>query len=262
MKNRNDEIRQANRKAIPKFILALILACLAGGALGFCISFFGLETLAGTFHAAGAAFSRQIAPWLLVVCAVLEAGVCLPLYFTSKREVRAWDGEDEIASDRIDRRLSVTLWISSVAFVCAMFLLTASYAGGDHPALVFMGIAAFLVVMAETILVQQRMVDLTKRLYPEKQGSVYEFRFKKKWMDSCDEAEKILIGQCAYRAYNAVNRTCMLLWLIFTLTALFLDTGFLPVLTVCIIWAVSQSVYCYWSIKLSTPPACGRGTPR
>lgn len=41
MTNRNDEIRQANRKAMPKFILILILACLVGGVIGFCAAFFG-----------------------------------------------------------------------------------------------------------------------------------------------------------------------------------------------------------------------------
>ena len=256
MKSRNDEIKQANRKALPKFILILVLACLVGGVFGFCAAFWGLEAIAGTFHAAGTVFSRRAAPWLLLVCAVLNLAVFLFLYLTCKREIAAWDGEDEAVSNRIETRLSVVLWIGSVIFICAMFLLTAAYSGGglaDSSAMVSLGIAGFVAVMAETIIFQQKLVDLCKRLYPEKQGSVYDVRFKKKWLDSCDEAEKILIGKCAYKAYSAVNTVCLVLWLVFTLTALFLNTGFLPVLTVCIIWGVSQSVYCRWSIKLSRP---------
>ena len=256
MKNRNDEIKQANRKALPKFIIVVILACLAGGVLGFSVAVFGPDGMAEGLHAAGAAFSRRAAPWLLAVCAVLDPLICLPMYFTSKREAAAWDGEDEAVSDRVERRLSIVLWACSVIFICAMFLLTAAYSGGglaDNFSMAFLGIAGFIAVMAETIIFQQKLVDLCKRLYPEKQGSVYDVKFKQKWMDSCDEAEKILIGKCAYKAYSATEAACLVLWLVFTLTALFLNTGFLPVLTVCIIWAVSQSVYCYWSIKLSKP---------
>lgn len=255
MTNRNDEIRQANRKALPRFLLILILACLAGGVVGFCAAFFGLDAMAAGFHSAGMAFSRRVAPWLQVACVVLELAVCLPMYRTSKREVAAWDGEEEEVSDHIERRMSIVLWISGVIFICAMFLMTASYASGmdGSPALLLVSIVGFVAVMAETVIFQQKLVDLCKRLSPEKQGSVYDVKFKKKWMDSCDEAEKILIGKCAYKAYSAVNAACLTLWLVFTLTALFLNTGFLPVLTVCIIWAVSQSVYCYWSLRLSKP---------
>ena len=76
-------------------------------------------------------------------------------------------------------------------------------------------------------------------------------KFRKKWLDSCDEAEKLMAGQCAYKAYSASTKACAGLWLVFTLSALFLGTGLLPILAVCLIWAVNQCVYSYWSIKLS-----------
>lgn len=46
---------------------------------------------------------------------------------------------------------------------------------------------------------------------PEKKTSVYDLKFQKKWMDSCDEAEKILIGKCAYKAFGKTNLTCVIL---------------------------------------------------
>lgn len=252
MTNRNDEIRQANRKALPKFILIVVLGCLVGGALGFSMARFGMDAMADGLFAAGDAFCRA-APWLLVACAVLEPAICLPLYFAGKREADGWDGEDETVSDRVERRLSIALWASSILMICAFLLLAAAFTAGlDVGALsFFLSIAGFLAVMAEAILIQQKQVDLCKRLNPEKQGSVYDVRFQKTWLDSCDEAEKVIIGQCAYKAYTAVTYTCLLLWMVFSLTALFFGTGFLPVLVVCVIWAVSQSVYCYWSIRLS-----------
>lgn len=257
MTNRNDEIRQANRKALPKFILIVVLACLVGGVLGFSVAVFGPEGMADGLRAAGTAFSRRAAPWLLALCAVLEPLICLPMYFTSKREVASWDGEDEVVSGRVERRLSIVMWISNVLLICAFFLVAAAYSGGLDVGLPMfvLSIAGFVLFMAEAIVLQQKLVDLAKRLNPEKQGSVYDTKFQKKWMDSCDEAEKIMIGQCAYKAYAAAGIACLVLWGVFALSALFLDTGFLPVLAVCVIWGVLQSVYCWWSIKLSSPGA-------
>ena len=77
---------------------------------------------------------------------------------------------------------------------------------------------------------------------PKKTASVYDTKFQKKWMDSCDEAEKIMIGKCAFKAYSATNTVCTVLAIALALCALFLGIGFLPSLVVCLIWIVNQSV--------------------
>jgi hypothetical protein len=258
MTNRNDEIKQANRKALPKFILILVVAALIGGMVGASGALLGIENLADGLYVAGFVFASRVAPWLMVVCIVLNLIICLPMYFSAKGMVNQWDGEDEAVSADIEKKISIALWINSTILVVGLFLAGAAYSvglsGGDL-VLFPLTIVAFLVLLWESVFVQQKLVDLTKRLYPEKTASVYDVRFRKKWLDSCDEAEKIIIGKCAYKAYSAATYTCLVLWMVFTLSALFLDTGFLPVLAVCIVWGVMQSVYYYWSIKLSLPGA-------
>ncbi len=96
-------------------------------------------------------------------------------------------------------------------------------------------------------------MDATKQMNPEKRGSVYDTKFHKKWMESYDEAERAIIGQCALKAYQAVTITCLALWAVFALGGMFFSWGFMPAMAVCIIWGVSQSVYCYWCLKLSKP---------
>lgn len=257
MKN-NDEIRQANRKAMPKFILTVI----GGLALGFVIGFvgwFGLGALGqDSIAAAMTGLGNELAmaaPWLLAACGAIELISGVILYQQAKAIIKDWDGEDETVSDQAEKPLNLALWISSMAQVAAFFLMTAAYSAGMESKSeafgMLGGVIAFVVVLAITVILQQRLVDLVKQLYPEKKASVYDTKFQKEWLAQCDEAEKAQIGECAYHAYNAVNKICMALWLAFTLTALFLDTGILPVLAVCIIWAVSQSVYCRWANKLS-----------
>lgn len=261
MTDRNDEIRQANRKALPRFLLTMFCAALVGGTFGYCAAAFGLDGVAGGLRQAGEFFSLSIAPWLLLACAVAQPLVCVPLYLRAKRRLTGWDGEDETVSEQLDHDLSILLLISSIFTLGGMFLLGASYAApiltGEDPHLMsLVGVPIFFIAsMVEALLIQQRIVDLSKRLAPEKKASIYDMHFQKKWFDSCDEAEKLIIGQCAYKAYSASSKVCVGLWLVFTLSALFLDTGLLPILAVCLIWAVSQCVYSYWSIKLSSPGA-------
>lgn len=44
-------------------------------------------------------------------------------------------------------------------------------------------------------------------------------------MDSCDEAEKLMIGKCAYKAYAAANTACAVLAITFAVCALIFNTG-------------------------------------
>ena len=94
------EIKQQNRKAMPKFIVIMILSVLIGGAFGFCASYYGLNGFAGKLTAAGTYFSSRMAHWLLLALALVQPAVCLPLYFQGKRMVMHWDGEDDAAAEK------------------------------------------------------------------------------------------------------------------------------------------------------------------
>lgn len=252
------EIKQQNRKAMPKFIVIMTLSVLIGGAFGFCTSYYGLNGFSGKLTAAGTYFSSRMAHWLLLAMALVQPAVCLPLYFQGKRMVMHWDGEDDAAAEKAEEKLSIVMWISGAAMILGYFLIAAAYMAGNS---IFTGkdvlfgfwlsIVAFVALMVENTLLQQRSVDLTKRLYPEKTASVYDTHFRKKWLDSCDEAEKIMIGQSAYKAYIAGNQVCHALAAILAISALVFGTGALPSLAVCAVWMVMQCVYSREAMRLS-----------
>lgn len=259
MKEVNESAKSENKKALPKFILIVVCSLVLGGVLGFAMAALGAEKLGDVLAAAGAFFTRHVAAWLLMVLPVAELALCLPIYFSAKKQLSVWDGEDEAVSGEIEAKLSVCLWITSLATVLAFFLLAALFAGfvGDAgtprmmPAPMFFGaLAAFLADLFVPVILQQKLVDLTKRLNPEKKGSVYDTKFQKKWYESCDEAERAIIGRCAMKAYQGMTLACLVLWVVFALGGMMFDWGFLPAMAVCIVWGVGQSVYAWWSLKL------------
>ena len=259
---KNDEIKQANRKALPKFLLFAIVCAIVGGAIGYLSGYGaakgGMDKLAGILKAAGAFFGTHIAPWLMVAIAVIMPVVCIPIYRTARSLLGAWDGEEEDVSETIDRKLSVVIWITSTALILSYFLIAASYSGGfaafnntQISVVFFIGVAAFFGIMAEATIIQQKCVDTVKQTNPEKKASVYDMRFQKKWVEDCDEAEKLMIGKCAFKAYSATNVTCTILAIVLAVCALLFDIGFLPSLTVCLVWAVNISAYCKEAVRYS-----------
>ena len=252
------EIRRANRRALPKFLLILAVAMIVGGAAGYSAAKYGLDQMAGSLKNAAAYFSAHIAPWCMAAIAVIVPVICIPIYRSAKKLLGAWDGEDEDISDEIDRKLSTAIWISSASLVLSYFLIAASYSGGfatfdskERTIVFFVGIAAFLAIMVEMIIIQQKCVDTAKQTNPEKKASIYDMRFQKKWMEDCDEAEKIMIGKCAYKAYTATNTVCTILAIVLAICALVFEIGFLPSLVVCLVWIVNLSVYCKEAMRYS-----------
>ncbi|WP_423827239.1 DUF3169 family protein [Sharpea porci] len=52
--------------------------------------------------------------------------------------------------------------------------------------------------------------------------------FQKKWLEESDEAEKIIIGKCAYKASLSTNLTCVTLLFISALLYLLTSVALLP----------------------------------
>ena len=123
---KKDEIRNANRKALPKFLLVLAVCMVVGGAAGYSSAKYGLDQMAGAVRNMGMVFGTHIAPWLMVAIAVIVPVICIPIYRSAKKLLCAWDGEDEDISDEIDRKLSTAIWISSALLVLSYFLIAAS----------------------------------------------------------------------------------------------------------------------------------------
>ena len=65
------------------------------------------------------------------------------------------------------------------------------------------------------------------------------------------EAEKIIVGKCAYKAYSATNAVCTVLSIVLAICAPVFGIGFLPSLAVCLVWIVNLSVYCKEAMRYS-----------
>ena len=245
----NNTVKKDNRKALPKYLLILFVAAIFGGVLGFAAGWVGHDNLSEVIAAAVTNGVTVSAPWALLATSVVSLAVILWLYRSAKALFTGWDGEDDDTMDRADEKLNWALLLTAAQLVLDMFFFAVAQSGHNMTALwsvLFFIVSAFALVFA-----QQKVVDLTRRMNPEKKGSVYDVNFKKKWFESCDEAEQKQIGQAAYKAFNVVNTACPILWAaLLALSYAFNFELLMPVFAVCLIWLLLNVSYCLECIRL------------
>lgn len=245
----NNTVKKDNRKALPKYLLILFVAAIFGGVLGFAAGWMGHDNISGVIAAAVADGLTAIAPWALLGTSVVSMVLILWLYRGAKALYTGWDGEDDDVMDRADQKLNWALLLTAAQLVLDMFFFAVAQSAHNMTALwsvLFFLVSIFLLVFA-----QQKIVDLTRKMNPEKKGSVYDTKFKKKWFESCDEAEQKQIGRAAYKAFNVVSTACPILWgALLLLSYAFNFSLLMPTFIVCFIWLLQQVSYCLECIRL------------
>ena len=245
----NNTVKKDNRKALPKYLLILFVAAIFGGVLGFAAGWVGHDNISEVIATAVVGGLTAIAPWALLVTSVVSLALILWLYRGAKALFTGWDGEDEAVMDRADEKLNWALLLTAAQLVLDMFFFAVAQSAHNMTAL--WSVLLFLVSIFLLVFAQQKIVDLTRKMNPEKKGSVYDTKFKKKWFESCDEAEQKQIGQAAYKAFNVVSTACPILWAALLMLSYAFDFNpLMPTFIVCFIWLLLQVSYCLECIRL------------
>ena len=138
--------------------------------------------------------------------------------------------------------------------VFCVLILSAGYSvkyitDGNHKnmlaaCLVFLGCYAYNGVY------QTRYVKTVQAIHPGQKGDPSSRKFRQQWLDSCDEAQKELIYQSAYKTYSAIN-TWIPILLVFTMLGhLFFDTGIMAIVVVAVIWIVAAGSYLHSCVNM------------
>ena len=90
---------------------------------------------------------------------------------------------------------------------------------------------------------QMRYVKMVQAAHPEKRGDLNSKNFQKDWMASCDEAEKEMVYQSAYKAYTALGKMLQILLCATMLLHLVFHTGILAVIVVGVVYLTMTLTY-------------------
>ncbi|MEY8355967.1 DUF3169 family protein [Lachnospiraceae bacterium 54-53] len=248
--------KSEDRRALYRFALIMVASLFTGLVIGVISNRIDEDT---SVRIAGGLmeFLKRIFPVANLVMTVALIAPVIYLYRKCRRLYQAWDGESEEEIIRIETGLSYALWFTSILLILSFFFFALGAYFNVHAfdslkrsdtAYWFGG---FLAAVVSTIAAQQKIVNFEKEINPEKQGSIFDQKFAKKWEKSCDEAERLGIYKSAYASYRAVTVTCLVLWLFCVIGTNLWNFGLMPVTVISIIWLVQVSSYCIKSISQS-----------
>lgn len=249
--------RVEDKQAIKKFIVTILISFLAGGVVGFCSAMAEGEGVADAIAGGLYRFLKSGLPYFIPVLLVVQWVVYVVWYRKSKKLYARCGDEDEAAVERVEIWLSYLILMTSIMLVCYFFVfgcsLVINFQRSDELSLVYdFGMILFYIAgVVSCMMMQFQIFSFEKEINPEKKVSYFDTKFIKKWEESCDEAERLMIYKSSYQAYKAVHLCCIVLWVFCSMGSLFWDIGVLPVTMVSVIWLVCMVSYCLASIRLS-----------
>ena len=258
--NRVEEIKKEDNKAFKKFIVILVIATIVGGIMG-ASSVALKDALGDSVPNFLKSIFEVITPYANIVLSILVIIIFKVVYSKSRKEYDLWKvkNEDDDKIDIIEEKLSyVTLFIS-VNMILGFFFFGMSamflpfYVNNDGFSIIkpICILGGFIFCIASSVLIQKKIFNFEKEINPLLKGSIYDIKFSKKLIDSCDEAIKLNIYKRTYKAYISVSTTCVILWMICIIGYDLWDFGVMPMVMITIIWLVQTISYCKESIKQS-----------
>ena len=258
--NRVEEIKREDKKAFKRFAIIMVISAIVGGIIGGS-SVYLKEMVGESVPTLLMNIFEVITPYASLVLTIITIIVSMIIYNKSRKGFELWSKtkEDDDTIDKIEEKLSYILLFTSVNMILGFFffglggmLLPFNNVQGNFSTVkANLFIVGFILCIASSILIQNKIVNLEKEINPLLKGSVYDVKFSKKWVDSCDEAIKLGIYKSAFKAYTTVTNTCIILWLISIIGYSLWDFGVVPMVMVTIIWLVQTISYCIESIKSS-----------
>lgn len=250
----NIKIKKEDKHALLKFVIIILISLACGLVVGMLMTF-----AQNNFANLSANFIKEtiiiIAPYANLCLLVVSLITVTTLFKKSRNLFNAWDGEDETVLEKMELNLSYAMWIISLSVILSFFFFALGFwkMGQEEDIIIrdtIIWFISFIVINIVNVKAQQKIVNLIKEINPEKEGSVYDAKFQQKWVESCDEAQKLLIYKSAYHSFKAITVTCYSLWVFCIVGAFIWDFGLVPVTLVTIIWIVQTTTYSFESIRL------------
>jgi len=235
-------MNKENKRSERKTVLIFCLFIICGGAVGFVLGFFSERINYDVIAAAVKSNMSVIAKALLAVFAletVVFSVLSLIKYRQAKKAASLAEDDEELYEDA-GNRISSAILISNLATVFAFVLIGAVgwiivFSDIDttlKKVMLFSSFPIFLFELLWALFIQRAAVNLSKRINPEKRGSIFDFRFDKKWEESCDEGELGAMYEAGYRAFMFTTKLCYLLYFITVVSMFVFHTGVFPVICV------------------------------
>ncbi|MBQ7863783.1 MAG: DUF3169 family protein [Lachnospiraceae bacterium] len=266
---KQQENKKEDKKAFKKFFGVLVLAFFVGIIVGIGSAFIGDVLENQPVKEAILTALQYLAIYGGYFFTTVLLIVSIVLYKKSRKEYIAWDEEDEDILEGLETKISYVIWFSNLIMFGSYFFFATGVWAADLVEIkgalkqdatgfwfslgaVFLHMAYALIV---SCIIQQKAVNLTKEINPEKQGSIYDTKFQDKWLANCDEAERFAVYKCSFKTFKVMQLTGMVLWIICLIGQMIFGTGVFATIIVTLFMIIQISVYSVQAIYFAKHPS-------
>lgn len=203
------------------------------------------------------AAQRMMLPLLVVILAatVLYGEMNLRMQRAIGRKLQESEDEEcdqwEYAEEKNSARGMIVNILSQVLCVLVLSVgYSMEYIESGNAENMLVSCIVFLVCFGYDGFWQVRFVKLTQKIHPEKKGDPATRKFQQEWLESCDEAEKEIIYQSAYKSYIQTNKCIPILLVVVMIGHLLFHTGLMAIVIVAVIWLLVTVSYLRSCVKL------------
>jgi hypothetical protein len=245
-----------NKKILILFIIILAASMAGGFTFGRLMSRAEKTVTLVNFACDAKEFLVRSIPGVFIIVSVF--GIILPLVsflkcYAMYKELQN-DKENDDLWDTLEECLNQPMILSNAFFMVILCLFLCCLITGyqdEYPSAVLITIYLLFAATCVTgILIPKRTLDIEKKLNPEKQGNVLDVEFQKVWLNSCDEAQKMMVYKAGYKAFQSTNAACLILILVAFICSLTFQTDLVALIFVCMIWFVNNMSYMIRAAKL------------
>lgn len=240
---------------IRKILKDLLLYAAIGFGLGFIFAFLGdfLEYLG--INSSLSNFADLFVEYILVLQVVIGgilAIIVFNYYSTVKKmislEAREDSEEDEDLTEKIDLKQDKALTIVAVNYILSFTLF--GLAIDDRNLWIIGSVIIFIALAVNNFLMEISLINQVKQRDPMKKGDPSESNFEEQWIESCDEAEKLIIYKAAYKSYTMMKGVLLFSMVVMLLSKPIFKTGNIPIILIGILWLTQTLSYIHYGTNL------------
>lgn len=192
----------------------------------------------------------------IVSCVLLGISIIfwiLGIVVAVKANKDSKNNDDEEHLEKTEKNLDISVIFCTIS-VLAIFLATGllSYGFDFQKVTITETVFTFIFVTIclSTSYIQYKIINIKKRINPEKRGNPLKLSFNKEWYNSCDEAQKRMVGEIAYKTYSITSTIFMFMFVAIIIVVRYVDIGIFSVILIALINIINITVYNVFSIKI------------
>jgi len=231
-----------------KVVRSLFIKGIIGGIVGFLVSMAWIalvdESNASKSLSQGYTYFVQNSLWLqCIITAIL--GVFAFKNFTNAKSLLIEmhrNEEDDSIEPRFDMNINKTLLMASLINISNFFLYGLSFNQFDG-VLEAVAVLVFMGIMIIAVSFEVKSIALIQKKDPYRIADVSSFKFNQQWIETCDEAERLVMYKAAYKSHLTLQYALIVAMVVSLFAKLFADVSDFTLFVVAGLWLIHSLSY-------------------